>query len=126
MSHTDRSQRFAEALQSLEKGSEQDLLAQFAEGAELHRPERKHGPGRSADAPTFWHQYTGEFEEIATEFDRVVEEGDEAILEWHSTGRLAAGRDIDYAGVSLLSFDGDKVKRFATYYDTAAFVDPIE
>ncbi len=126
MSHIDRSQRFADALQTFEKGDQQDLLAQFADGAELVRPERKHGPGRSADAPTFWAQYIAEFDEITTDFDRVVEEGDEGILEWHSTGRLAAGRDIEYAGVSLLTFDGDRVSRFATYYDTAAFVDPID
>lgn len=126
MSDTDRSQRFADALQSLESGDKEDLLAQFADGADLRRPERKHGPGTSADAPTFWQQYLAEFEQIETTFDRIVEQGDEAVLEWHSTGQLAAGRDIDYAGVSLLTFDGDAVSRFATYYDTAAFIDPID
>lgn len=126
MSHTDRSQRFADALQTFEKGDQQALLEQFADGAELIRPERKHGPGRSADASTFWAQYIAEFEEITTEFVRVVEEGDEGILEWRSTGRLAAGRDIEYAGVSLLRFEDDRVSRFATYYDTAAFIDPID
>lgn len=126
MSDTDRSQRFADALQSFERGEQEPLLDQFADGAELRRPERKHGPGKSADAPTFWQQYSAEFEEIATDFDRVVEEGDEGILEWRSTGRLAAGRDIEYAGVSLLTFDGATVSRFATYYDTAAFVDPVD
>ena len=57
---------------------------------------------------------------------RIAEAGDEGVLEWRSTGRLSAGRDIDYQGVSLLTFDGDRVSRFATYYDTAAFIDPIE
>lgn len=125
MPNTDRAQRFADALQTFEKGDQQDLLDQFVDGAELSRPERKRGPGRTADTSTFWAQYIAEFDEITTDFDRVVEEGDEGILEWRSTGRLAAGRDIEYAGVSLLTFDGDRVSRFATYYDTAAFVDPI-
>lgn len=126
MSDTDRSRRFADALQAFEKGEQAELLDQFADGAELKRPERKHGPGAIADAATFWQQYIAEFDHIETEFDRIVEEGDEAVLEWHSTGRLAAGRDIDYAGVSLLTFDGDTVSRFATYYDTAAFIDPVD
>lgn len=126
MSDNQRSQRFADALQSLEKGNSDDMLAQFSEGAELQRPERKHGPGRATDAETFWQQYLAEFEQISTEFSRVVEVGDEGILEWRTTGRLTAGREIDYKGVSLLTFEGDTVSRFATYYDTAAFVNPVE
>ncbi len=124
MSDNPRAQRFADALQALEKGDDQALLDQFGDGAELKRPERKHGPGKEADASTFWQQYLAEFDSIATEFDRVVESGDEAVLEWHSSGTLATGRDIHYAGVSLLTFDGDSVSRFATYYDTAAFIEP--
>ncbi|MGB7450175.1 MAG: nuclear transport factor 2 family protein [Ornithinimicrobium sp.] len=126
MSTNQRSQRFADALQSLEQGNSDHMLEQYADGAELQRPERKHGPGRETDPKTFWEQYRAEFAEISTEFSRITEAGDEGILEWHSTGRLAAGRDIDYQGVSLLTFDGDTVIRFATYYDTAAFIDPIE
>jgi ketosteroid isomerase-like protein len=46
-------------------------------------------------------------------------------LEWVSEGRLASGRPVSYAGVSLLEHDDDgKVVRFATYYDTAAFTSP--
>ena len=82
--------------------------------------------GESADAPTFGQEYMGQSETIKTEFDRVVEEGDERILEWHSTGTLVTGRSIEYAGVSLLTFNEDEVKRFATYYDTAAFIAPTE
>ncbi len=126
MSDTTRSQRFADALTSLEEGDEQAILDQFAEGAVLQRPERKEKIGESADAPTFWQEYMGQFETIKTEFDRVVEEGDEGILEWHSTGTLATGRGIEYAGVSLLTFSENEVKRFATYYDTAAFIAPSE
>jgi hypothetical protein len=89
-------------------------------------PEAERGPGAEADAPTFWQQYLAEFDEVSSEFTRVTEAGDEGILEWRSSGRLASGRDIDYRGVSLLTFDGDRVARFATYYDTAAFIEPTE
>ena len=120
---SDRSQNFAEALQALEKGDDQPMLQQFSEGAELRRPERQHEDGDD-DASSFWQQYMAQFDSIETTFDRVVEEGDVGILEWHSSGTLATGRDIEYAGVSLLTFDGDSVSRFATYYDTAAFIAP--
>ena len=126
MSDTDRSQRFADALNALEEGDEQAILEQFAEGADLQRPERKERRGESADAETFWQEYMGQFETIRTEFSRVVESGDEGILEWNSTGTLATGRSIEYAGVSLLTFNDDGVARFATYYDTAAFIAPTD
>jgi ketosteroid isomerase-like protein len=67
---------------------------------------------------------TDQFDEIGTEFTHVAEADDLAVLEWTSKGRLAAGRSIEYRGVSLLGFDGDRVRRFSTYYDTAAFVVP--
>lgn len=126
MSDTDRSQRFADALRSLEEGDDQTMLDQFVEGAELNRPERKGSRGESDDAKSFWQEYMGQFEQIATEFDRVVESGDEGILEWRSTGTLATGRSIEYAGVSLLTFVEGGVQRFATYYDTAAFIAPTD
>jgi ketosteroid isomerase-like protein len=126
MSDSDRSQRFADAIRQHEEGDSQALLDQFTEDAELQRPEAERGPGAEADAPTFWQQYLAEFDEVSSEFTRVTEAGDEGILEWRSSGRLASGRDIDYRGVSLLTFDGDRVARFATYYDTAAFIEPTE
>lgn len=126
MSDTNRSQRFADALVALENGDDQAILEQFAEGAELKRPERKDSRGESDDAPTFWNEYMGQFESIATKFGRVVESCDEGILEWHSTGTLATGRSIEYSGVSLLTFTDDGVVRFATYYDTAAFIAPAD
>lgn len=126
MSDTDRSQRFADALRSLEEGDDQPMLDQFEQGAELKRPERKGSRGESDDAQSFWAEYMGQFGQITTEFDRVVDSGDEGILEWHSTGTLATGRSIEYAGVSLMTFGDEGVKRFATYYDTAAFIAPAD
>ena len=46
-----------------------------------------------------------------------------ATLEWTSEGRLPTGTAINYQGVSLLEFDAaGRVKRFRTYYDSAAFL----
>jgi ketosteroid isomerase-like protein len=35
--------------------------------------------------------------------------------------QLKSGTPIKYKGVSIVEFAGGKVKRFATYYDSAAF-----
>jgi ketosteroid isomerase-like protein len=120
-----RSQRFADALQKLESsGDSADLLDQFADGAELSRPEADRSD-TEGDASAFWDAYQAQFDTIETSFSAVDETGDRGILEWTSTGKLSTGRDIEYRGVSLLTFgEDDKVSRFATYYDTAAFVDP--
>jgi ketosteroid isomerase-like protein len=119
-----RAQRFADALQELESsGDSAALLEQFAEGAELTRPEADRSDSET-DAAAFWDAYLAQFDSIQTSFAAVDEVGDRGILEWLSTGSLSTGRTIEYHGVSLLTFDDDKVSRFATYYDTAAFIEP--
>jgi ketosteroid isomerase-like protein len=125
MTDTARADAFSKALQEMEKsGDAEDLLAQFGDGAELKRPEVQHSTG-STDPDKFWSSYREQFSEISTEFTHVAEADDLAVLEWTSKATLAAGRSIEYAGVSLLTFGpDDKISRFATYYDTAAFVVP--
>ena len=45
-----------------------------------------------------------------------------AALEWKSDGALPDGKPVRYRGVSLIDFDGERVRRFRTYYDTAVFL----
>ena len=120
-------QLFEAALQRLdESGDPSDLLARFADGAELHRPE-VNTQTSTKDAEAFWNAYRTQFDTLSTEFTHRTETDDHAALEWESKGRLAAGRDITYRGVSLLTLDdAGKVSRFATYYDTAAFLEPAD
>ncbi|HEY6740537.1 MAG TPA: nuclear transport factor 2 family protein [Actinopolymorphaceae bacterium] len=121
-----RADRFAAALRHFEESGEiHDLARQFADNAELVRPEVSKSAVSAHDLTEFWNRYLSQFSHVRTDFTRVDESGRIAVLEWVSNGRLAAGRDIEYRGVSLLTFDGnDEVRRFATYYDTAAFVQP--
>ncbi len=125
MADTARADTFSKALQQMEQsGDATELVAQFSEGAELKRPELDHSQG-ATDPEKFWSAYREQFSEISTDFTHVAEADDIAVLEWSSKATLAAGRSIEYAGVSLLTFDDeDKVSRFSTYYDTAAFVVP--
>jgi ketosteroid isomerase-like protein len=106
-------------------GNADELLAQFSGDAELKRPELQGSQAPSHDPGQFWSTHRDQFSEIGTEFPHIAEAEDLAVLEWTSKATLAAGRAIEYAGVSLLTFDeGDRVSRFSTYYDTATFVVP--
>jgi ketosteroid isomerase-like protein len=118
--------RFAAALQDYESKGEQDALtALFAEGSSLERPEVSKAGSSSDDPAAYWKAYADQFEQVRTEFGHVHEDESGAWLEWTSSGTLTTGRDIEYAGVSLLELDDEGlVRRFATYYDTAAFLEP--
>jgi ketosteroid isomerase-like protein len=118
----DRAQTFAQALQQFEKDHDLDAFARvFADDAQLLRPEQRGGEQGADGVRAFWQQYLAPFETIRSEFSRVVEAGPLGELEWTSRGSAGSGKEVEYQGVSLLEFDDDGlVKRFATYYDTAA------
>ena len=117
-----RSEQFAAALNALEDGGDlDDFVSLFADDVELYRPETGQQLDGPSGARSFWEQYLATFDRIRSDFSRVVD-GEVGVLEWTSTGRLASGADITYAGVSLLDFDeSGRVTRFATYFDTQAF-----
>lgn len=119
---TNRTEQFADALHALEGGGDLDaFVGVFADDVELHRPETGQRLDGTSGARAFWEQYLATFDEIRSDFSRVVD-GEVGVLEWTSTGRLAGGSPITYAGVSLLDFDeAGRVTRFATYFDTQAF-----
>lgn len=115
--------RFARALQESEAkkdpGPVAGLFAADAELANLAHQER------GADgARAFWQKYLDAFGSIRSEFSAVKQADGWALLEWTSTGTLAAGKPVEYRGVSILEVAGDKVAKFRTYYDTAALVTP--
>ncbi len=118
-----RASAFAEALQQFEQDGDLDAFVRiFTDDAELLRPEQRSGQSGSAGAKAFWQAYLDQFETIGSTFGRLVDAERYAELEWVSEGTLRTGRDISYAGVSLLEHDDEgAVVRFATYYDTSAF-----
>lgn len=119
---SDRAQTFMDALQTLEQNKDPNTLAVlFTDDATLERFTHKTYKGQE-DTQRFWTEYLEPFNDLATEFFNVTEDGDGAVLEWETKGSLANGKPIHYRGVSSLSFDGDKVKAFRTYYDSAAFL----
>ncbi len=121
-----RAEQFADALNRLERGRDLDaFLDQFADGVLLVRPEPGSHETGVDGARRFWQAYLDQFERIDSTFGRLVDAEALSELEWVGDGRLASGRSVRYAGVSLLEHDSaGKVTRFATYYDTVAFMTP--
>lgn len=119
---SDRAQAFMDALQTLEQNDDTETLAAlFADDASLVRMTHKTYEGHD-DIRRFWNEYLEPFDDLATAFFNVTEDDDGAVLEWETKGSLKGGKPIRYRGVSSLSYEGDKVKAFRTYYDSAAFL----
>lgn len=122
---SDITKRFIAALQAAEKSKDAGPLAElFATDAELQSIEKREVARGTDGARQFWGEYLSAFESIRSEFGLVVEGDGGAFLEWTSTGALPTGKPVEYRGVSVLELDGDKVKKFRTYYDTTPFVAP--
>jgi hypothetical protein len=118
-------QTFADALQRTEEMRDPEpLVALFAEGAELHN--LAFGESGIEGARRFWQTYLDQFDSIRSEFSHLIEQGSQAALVWTSQGALKGGHPITYRGVSVIEVEGDKVRRFETVYDSAAFVRPAD
>ena len=111
------------ALQSAEAlGDPRVVASLFGDDAEVWNL-TAHGPRRGRDgAHRFWAEYLQTFGQIRSHFGNVVECDGTAILEWTSDGTFPDGRPVRYRGVSILETAGDQVRRFRTYYDTAALL----
>lgn len=114
-------ERFIKALEDLESNRDVTGLENvFSEESELGNvivPEKFHG---LAGVKDFWTKYRDTFENIRSTFrNRIISEG-RAALEWTTQGSSSSGTTIQYDGVSILEFEGGKVKRFRAYFDPAA------
>ncbi|MCI0570782.1 MAG: nuclear transport factor 2 family protein [Myxococcaceae bacterium] len=114
----ERAQAFMKALQEYEESGNLDPLVQlFADDclvsniASPHRFEGRDGARR------FWTEYRGLLGNIRSIFRNAIESGDRVALEWESRGTAFTGAPIAYEGVSILEYEGERVKRFYAYYD---------
>lgn len=115
---------FMDALQQAEASNDAEPLVRlFDPAAELENAPRSVTRTGTDGARAFWADYLSAFDRVRSEFTRVLEGDDSATLEWRSDGNLAkTGEPISYRGTSILQFRDGKVSRFATYYDSAAFL----
>lgn len=120
----DLTKRFVSALDDLHRdGNVGRLVELFGDGATLNKAGMPHGQHGKDGARTFWQQYRRVFDQIDATFGHIVTDDGIAYLEWTSHGTLADGSEFGYDGVSVLESDGDTIRAFRTYYDTAAFLE---
>ena len=112
---------FTESLQKTEETRDPDhLVMLFADEAELRNLSIAHHIIEAARQ--FWQIYLDQFDEIRSEFSHRIEADGQVALVWTSQGALKGGHPITYRGVSVVEFADDKVTRFETIYDSAAFL----
>jgi ketosteroid isomerase-like protein/rubrerythrin len=118
--------RFMAALRALEENRDvEGIAALFDADAEVSNPTDAE-PHRGRDgARRFWETYRGTFDEIRSDFSRVVTQGDTAMLEWTSRGRTTGGTTVEYSGVSVLDLRDGKVRRFRAYFDAGRLGDQV-
>ena len=109
---------FVAALRKLEEEEDVELLV------EIHTDDCEVGnvsvPGTfrgHEGLREFWTSYRSTFGEMKSEFRNVFAAEGGAALEWTTEGTLN-GERVSYDGVSILEFEGDKVRRFMAYFDT--------
>lgn len=120
-----RTEKFIRTLQAMETNHQVDALTGlFSENCELENLAASTPVAGRDRAHQFWLNYCAAFQQIRSEFTRILERDDLTVLEWEARGALPDGNPIEYRGVSILEWEDDQVRRFQTYYDTAAFLKP--
>jgi len=109
--------KFIGALGELESsGNVEAIAALFADGAEVNNVvtiENSH----DLEAAEFWQKYRANFGTVSSEFSNKIYGENNAALEWTTTGTSADGQALEYEGVSILEFDGDRITRFFAYFN---------
>ncbi|TWU62179.1 nuclear transport factor 2 family protein [Crateriforma conspicua] len=123
MSTQEIANQFAAAVQAAEKKrSPEPLMPYFDDESTLINLGLQQ-PVKGKRAGQFWTSYLNQFRSVRSDFSHRNAYDDNAVLEWTSSGELTDGTSIDYRGVSLLKIEGQTVRDFRTYYDSAAFVE---
>ncbi len=114
---------FMQALQQTEQtGDVSQLVEMFADDAEISNLSLKEPMRGKEGAREFWQSYLQQFDHIRSEFTEVSEVEGKAFLEWKAQGALRGGHPISYEGVTILKIEQERIKRFYSYYDSAAFI----
>ena len=121
-------EEFMKRLQEFESTGDVNPLAElFAAEPDLSNVTRGNVAAAKTEATShspkdFWRSYRAAFQRIGSHFTHVMSDDRGAALEWTAQGALPSGLPIQYSGVSVLELEGDKVRRFRAYYDSAALI----
>ena len=116
---------FVEALRLVEERGDVDaMVGIFHADAEASSPTHAEPLRGESGVRHFWTAYRDAFDEIRSEFSKIVEGPDgTAMLEWTSRGRLRGGEGFSYSGVTVLELRDGRVRRFRAYFDPAQLVE---
>lgn len=118
----DVTQAFMRALQEAEASNDPSpIVALYADDSTTEN--LSIGPLSGVDgARDFWRRYLDVFSDIRSEFFHSSDDDRTGTMEWVARGHLASGKPIEYKGISVIEVENGKVKKFRSYYDSAAFV----
>jgi ketosteroid isomerase-like protein len=117
----ERAQRFVEALLKLEEtGDVEGLVSLFSDDAQVSNVASQRVFSGQDGARRFWTEYKGTLGQVKSTFRNMIEAGDRVALEWETQGTARNGAAIAYEGVSIIEWDGDRVRRFYAYFDPHA------
>jgi ketosteroid isomerase-like protein len=114
----ERAQRFVDALARLEENGEvEPLLELFNDDAQVSNVASRRTFQGKDGARDFWREYKGMLRQVKSTFRNMIEAGDRVALEWESSGTAHNGAAVDYEGVSIIEWDGERISRFYAYFD---------
>jgi ketosteroid isomerase-like protein len=114
----ERAQRFVDALSKLEEsGDVEPLLELFSDDAQVSNVASHRTLEGKDGARQFWREYKGMLRQVKSTFRNMIEAGDRVALEWESSGTAHNGAAVDYEGVSIIEWDGERISRFYAYFD---------
>lgn len=117
----ERAQRFVDALAKLEQGGDlEPLLALFSDDAQVSNVASPRTFSGLEGARQFWTEYKGTLGQVKSTFRNLIESGDRVALEWETQGTAHNGAAVSYEGVSIIEWDGDRIRRFYAYFDPHA------
>jgi hypothetical protein len=115
---TERAQRFVEALAKLEESGElEPLVSLFGEDAQVSNVASPRVFSGRDGARQFWTAYKGMLARVRSTFRNMIEAGERLALEWETQGTAHNGAAVSYEGVSIVEWDGDRIRRFYAYFD---------
>jgi ketosteroid isomerase-like protein len=114
----ERAQRFVDALGKLEEsGDLEPLVSLFSGDAQVSNVASRRVFSGLDGARQFWTEYKSMLAQVRSTFRNMIESGDRVALEWETQGTAQNGAAVSYEGVSIIEWDGDRIRRFYAYFD---------
>ena len=114
------SEKFIDALNDLEANKNvEGIVKMFADDCETGNVALTATMHGTDGAREFWTDYRNTFGEVKSAFKNKIISENVSALEWTTVGLSSEGHEINYEGVSILEFDGDKITRFFAYFNPA-------